>query len=129
MTLTPEEVQKLFAKKKREVHEDAFEAQLLSRRIPYEKQYDFGGIDDEGKVRHWRFDFALLEHKIGVEIDGGTWLTKGGHTTGSGYQNDREKDRADILLGWRVLRFSSQDVKRLAALNTVQTLIKEEEHE
>jgi very-short-patch-repair endonuclease len=53
--------------------------------------------------RRWRFDFAFIESKLAVEIDGGQWAPHGGrHNTDA----DREKLNVAALLGWRVMRFS-----------------------
>lgn len=62
-------------------------------------------------ARDWRFDFAWPVQKVAVEIEGGTWKGKGGHTTGVGYQKDCEKYNAAIELGWRVLRYTPQMVE------------------
>lgn len=57
------------------------------------------------ETRRWRFDFAWLERKIAVEIEGGTW-TGGRHTRGSGFAKDCEKYNHAALDGWRVFRFT-----------------------
>ena len=54
-------------------------------------------------TRRWRLDFAFIESKVAVELDGGTW-TKGRHTRGAGYRGDCEKLNAATALGWRVFR-------------------------
>jgi very-short-patch-repair endonuclease len=41
--------------------------------------------------RRFRFDFALIDHKLLIECDGGLWI-KGAHNTGTGIQRDRDKD-------------------------------------
>jgi very-short-patch-repair endonuclease len=57
-------------------------------------------------TRKWRFDMAWPDRKLAVEIDGATW--KGGrHVTGRGHQSDAEKRNAAVLLGWRVLTYST----------------------
>ena len=59
--------------------------------------------------RKWRFDFAWPEKKIALEVEGGIW-TRGRHTRGSGFLKDMEKYNAAGKLGWRVFRFSPQEV-------------------
>lgn len=54
-------------------------------------------------LRKWRFDFAHLESKTAIEIEGGVW-SGGRHTRGTGYIKDCEKYNAATLLGWRVFR-------------------------
>lgn len=64
-------------------------------------------------LRRWRWDFALPEHRIAIEIQGALWAgRKGGHTGGKGMQRDMDKRNAGVMLGWRVLTFSTQDVLR-----------------
>ena len=53
--------------------------------------------------RLWRFDFAHLETKTAIEIEGGTW-TAGRHTRGSGFVADAEKYNTAAIDGWTVFR-------------------------
>jgi very-short-patch-repair endonuclease len=59
-------------------------------------------------VRKWRFDFAFPDQKIAVECEGGTWMKKGGHTTGVGFEKDCYKYNRAALEGWAVLRFTGR---------------------
>jgi hypothetical protein len=59
--------------------------------------------------RKWRWDYVLPEHRIAIEIQGQIWH-KGGHTSGKGMQRDMDKRNAGVMLGWRVLTFSTEDV-------------------
>lgn len=78
----------------------------------------------EAMGRKWRFDFAWRQHKVAVEIEGGTW-SGGRHNTGSGIQADCEKYNAAIVLGWRVLRFTTNDVNKspLQMLDTIRAVL------
>lgn len=58
-------------------------------------------------TRKWRFDCAWPDRKLAVEIDGGTWAHKPSHSGGAGHRRDCEKRNAAILLGWRVLTYST----------------------
>lgn len=69
--------------------------------------------------RLWRFDFAWPEHKLAVEVHGGTW-TNGRHTRGAGFANDREKVNTATLMGWRVLEFTGDMVKKGYALTMIE---------
>jgi len=51
--------------------------------------------------RLWRFDYAILELKIALEVQGGLF-TNGRHSRGTGYLNDIDKFNEAQLLGWRV---------------------------
>lgn len=61
-------------------------------------------------TRKWRFDAAIPELKLGIEIDGAVW-TAGRHTRGAGFVRDQEKFREAAILGWKVLRFTTSDVR------------------
>lgn len=62
--------------------------------------------------RRWRFDFAWpAPIMLAVEVEGGVW-SGGRHTRGAGYTADMEKYNRASVLGWRVLRFTTEQVKR-----------------
>lgn len=52
-----------------------------------------------------RVDFAWPEQRLVVEVDGYAF-----HADRSTYRNDRRRGNALVLAGWRVLRFSWEDV-------------------
>lgn len=85
------------------------------------RELDFGKIHreyrfDEG--RRWRFDFAAPKIFLAVEIEGGrhSFQTKAGHLVighhhhEKGFESDCEKYNTAILLGWKVLRFTTKMV-------------------
>lgn len=63
------------------------------------------------KGRRFRFDYAFIDKKIAVEVEGGIWI-QGRHTRGLGYLKDMEKYNLATLEGWRVLRFTPQQLKQ-----------------
>ena len=65
--------------------------------------------------RKWRFDFALPEKKIAVEINGNAWNTKGGGRHGNPI--DLQKMNAAQAMGWRVFQFgtSMKEMARMVA--------------
>jgi very-short-patch-repair endonuclease len=69
-------------------------------------------------VRKWRFDF-LLAKGIAVEVDGGIW-SLGRHVRGSGMEEDNIKINEAALMGYRVLRFSTGQVKSGVAIETIK---------
>ena len=71
--------------------------------------------------RRWRFDFAFVEQKIAVEIEGGQWIN-GRHTRPQGYQNDIEKYNAAARLGWKVYRFTPDMVESGEAIKFMDLL-------
>lgn len=56
--------------------------------------------------RKFRFDYAIPEHKIAIEIEGGVY-TYGRHNRPIGYLNDMEKYNLAVLNDWKILRFPS----------------------
>lgn len=62
-------------------------------------------------TRLWRFDFLILAYRIAIEIEGAIW-SRGRHTRGKGYQADLDKYNHATMMGYRVLRFSTEDVLR-----------------
>jgi very-short-patch-repair endonuclease len=63
--------------------------------------------------RRWKADYALPFHRILIEIEGGAWSDKRQrHTWGTGFEKDCEKYNEAAILGWRVLRFTPQMMRR-----------------
>lgn len=60
--------------------------------------------------RKWRFDYCWPSEKIAVEIEGGIW-NRGRHLRGAGYLGDMEKYNAGGCLGYRIFRFTPQQLK------------------
>lgn len=71
--------------------------------------------------KRWRADFAEVERRILVEVDGG--LYGGRHVRPKGYQGDMDKLNEATRLGWRVLRFSTDDVRTGRAKAMVEAVI------
>ncbi len=69
--------------------------------------------------RRWRFDVALLDLELAVEIDGGGWI-HGRHHRAAGRTNDNEKDAAAQLDGWRVIHVSPEHIANGEALALVE---------
>lgn len=78
----------------------------------YQFAADLEYIDTLGRKRKrgWKFDWAFVNAKLAVEVDGNAWNTKGGGS------HMREKDMRKLneatRRGWRVLRFSPQMLQR-----------------
>ncbi|MFD1770869.1 hypothetical protein [Sphingobacterium suaedae] len=54
--------------------------------------------------RLYRFDYAIPEHKIAIEVNGGVWAKgKSGHSSGTGILRDYDKSNLAQSLGWRVI--------------------------
>lgn len=75
-------------------------------------------------VRKWKFDFGIELHPkmIGIEIEGGAWIS-GRHNRGAGFIKDMEKYNHATLLGWRVLRFTPQQVLDGSAIEFIKKVL------
>lgn len=67
-------------------------------------------------TRKWRADFAHLETKTLIEVEGGIY-SNGRHNRASGFKNDSIKYLEAALLGYRVIRLTSPQL-------TPETLIR-----
>ena len=54
-------------------------------------------------ARRWRFDYAIPELKIALEVEGGIY-TGGRHTRPKGFLGDIEKYNTAATMGWMLLR-------------------------
>jgi hypothetical protein len=54
--------------------------------------------------RKWRFDFAWVDYKIAVELQGGLF-SGGRHNQGGAMRKEYEKMNAASREGWRVLHY------------------------
>lgn len=68
--------------------------------VVYELEFSFD-------ARRWRMDIALPIFKLALELDG--WVDHGKRL--SGFKRDREKSLCFERRGWRVVHFSSSQVK------------------
>lgn len=73
-------------------------------------------------VRKWRFDYALPDHKIALEVEGGVW-TGGRHTSSVGFLNDMEKYNTATLMGWRVFRTTPDELCKKKTLDLIKQAI------
>jgi len=98
--------------------EDKLEFQLKSAKITgFTREYKFH------PKRRWRLDFAWVDQKIGVEVEGGIWLPRSGHNTGVGISRDVEKGNSLTLLGWKLIRVTGKMIKSGEALNIIESIL------
>ena len=95
-------------------------AHLLLEKHLKELELDFRREWRFHPLRRWRFDYALggfvdsqnwEPNHIAIEIEGGTWIS-GRHSRGKGYEADCIKYSTASMMGFRVLRFTTQQVLR-----------------
>lgn len=72
--------------------------------------------------RRWRFDFAWPERMVAVEVEGGTYV-RGRHSRGAGFAADCEKYNTAVLLGWRVLRVTPDQITSGQAIFWIGQLV------
>ncbi|HFG6936177.1 DUF559 domain-containing protein [Acinetobacter baumannii] len=90
---------------------------LRACKIGFEQEYKFH------PNRKWRADFLITGTKILIEVEGGIW-SGGRHTRGKGYIGDMEKYNSAAMMGFTVLRFSTEQVKAGVAIKQIELLIK-----
>lgn len=55
--------------------------------------------------RQWQIDLSWPDHRVGIEVQGGVWVT-GAHSRGAQQIKDFEKLNAAQLRGWVILQFT-----------------------
>jgi very-short-patch-repair endonuclease len=75
--------------------------------------------------RDWRFDFAWWDYALAVEVEGGGWK-HGRHHRPKGFEADCEKYNEAALLGWKVLRVTTDMVRDGRALALLERALKGE---
>ena len=100
------------------IGESTLANQLRVLKISFEQEYKFH------PKRKWRADFHIMGKKILVEVEGGVW-NGGRHTRGKGYIGDMEKYNAAVVMGYQVLRFSTDQVKSGLAVQQIETMVGE----
>jgi len=76
-------------------------------------------------VPRFRYDFAWIEQKLLVEINGGTWGHMG-HSTGKGIARDYRKNRLPQALGWRCYSFTGDEVRSGEAVEVIRQALEAE---
>ena len=103
---------------KRSLGERVLEADLKRAGLPaHEQEVRFH------PERHWRFDLAWPDFKLAVEVEGGVFAN-GRHSRGKGFTEDCVKYNSAIQLGWRVLRFTTEQVTQGQAVSVIKSVIK-----
>lgn len=87
------------------VGEETLALHLRAHGIPFEREYRFA------PPRRWRADFAHIDARLLIEVEGGTWQKVSRHKSGIGYAADCEKYNAATEQGWRVLRYTTEMVR------------------
>lgn len=73
--------------------------------------------------RRWIADFAFLELKVMIEIDGGLHIPGMGHSRATGIERSMTKQNDAALLGFVTLRFTPKEVKSGHAIAFTQRIL------
>jgi very-short-patch-repair endonuclease len=137
---TRQEVERRSLKPAEQDWEEALLLLMRAENLPEPKsQYRFY------RGRRWAFDFAWPQKKVAVEVEGGTWgnpvtchacgktvrrqtkkgrwytVREGGrHNTGKGFESDVEKYTMAALLGWRVVRVTTNHIRKGQAIDWIR---------
>lgn len=96
------------------------------------KEYEFH------PSRKWRFDYAIVEIKMAIEVEGGVFKTRtyqnkkgqtiittgGRHNSATGYLNDIEKYNAAALAGWTLYRVTPQTLTKSPTFEAIKSMQK-----
>lgn len=93
------------------------ESLLAKFKLNYVKEYKFY------PNRKWRLDYFLPDKLTGIEIEGSTF-SNGRHTRGIGYGNDCKKYNMVSLLGFKLIRFTTDDFRKGNVNYVIETLEK-----
>lgn len=78
-------------------------------------------------TRKWRFDFAIPDKKIAIEIEGGIWLI-GRHNRPISMIKDFEKYNEAAKLGWRILKYTPEQVRNVVKISEDLNIITKNEN-
>jgi very-short-patch-repair endonuclease len=115
-------------KSRKDEAELEFAFQCRAHRLPmFRREHKFAA---ESHGRGWMLDFAWLDWKVGLEVEGlvvtrvrGELAVSGRHVHPVGFREDCVKYATAALLGWSVLRFEQTQISNGTAIDyTVQLL-------
>ena len=75
----------------------------IAKGPPLEREFRFHA------TRRWRSDFAHIESRSLIEVEGGIWVN-GRHNRAAGFNADLEKYLEASLPGWSVFRFGLDQI-------------------
>jgi very-short-patch-repair endonuclease len=67
---------------------------------------------ESARCRRWVADYAIVEARLVIEISGGLYATKSGHTTAKGIERDYAKSVIAASGGWLCLHLSGSQVTK-----------------
>ena len=73
------------------------------------------------KDRRFRMDYAWIEDKVFLEVEGGVWV--GGHTRPSVFVKNLEKYNLAAMNGWRLLRVEPKQLLTNATILMIKAAL------
>jgi very-short-patch-repair endonuclease len=126
------DLQRFGAKLDQDKWERHLETRLKQLGIPFVRQFKWAvqnqidGLefphDARGKPRGWVSDFYIVPNIL-IEVDGQVWQ-KAGHTSGTGYTQDRERDNEALCYGYITVRVTSKQVEDDLAIDWIERVMK-----
>lgn len=99
--------------------------------LAFDRQCDLAGLPKPvgehrfHSTRKWRFDWAFLDQRLAIEVEGAAFKAGGGrHTRGAGFRKDTEKYAEALILGWRVLRVLPEQIANGQALTWCERILR-----
>ena len=90
----------------------------IAKGPPLEREFRFHA------ERRWRADFAHIESRSLIEVEGGIWVN-GRHNRAAGFNADLEKYLEASLAGWRVFRLGSDQITMENVVRLVNLITEE----
>lgn len=79
--------------------------------------------------RKYEADFYWPALRLIVEVDGGIWMKYGGHTSGTGYSDDRVRDVLALRNGIVTVRVTTGQVKSDYAIENIIPILQDRARE
>lgn len=105
--------------KNKEKYKDPF-IQLVKQELGIEVWPEFYFSTD----RLFRIDYAIPEHNIAIEQEGGIWMKgKSGHSSGTGIARDMEKNNLLVEKEWRLIRRQPSKMLTIETINLIKNML------
>lgn len=120
---TREKLGRVIKRRRNARFEEQLAFEIRAHRLPQaHEQYRWATelVNENGRPRQFRADFAWPAFKLLVEIQGGLWMRGGGgHSHPMHIEGDIEKQQCAVLLGWHLFPVTSDHVKHGEAIGLV----------
>jgi hypothetical protein len=107
------------ASKGKSALEEALRLQMLEAKLP---PFIAQAKLVPGRRFSWDFCFEA-PYRLGIEVQGGLWMARGGHTSGQGVSRDCEKHNLATLAGWWTMAITAEHINTGQALEWITQFI------